>query len=64
MFYGSKAGAKLATPIVGVAMTPTGLGYYLVSARGNIYNFGDARFFGSPVHVAIGSPITSIAMTP
>jgi hypothetical protein len=34
-------------PIVGIAMTPTGLGYLLVAADGGVFAFGDAKFYGN-----------------
>ena len=34
-------------PIVGIAATPTGRGYWLVSADGGVFAFGDAAFFGN-----------------
>lgn len=33
-------------PIVGVAITPTGNGYLLVSADGGVFAFGDAQYLG------------------
>jgi len=37
----------LAAPIVGIAATPDGDGYWLVGADGGIFNFGNAGFDGS-----------------
>jgi len=34
-------------PIVGMAATPTGKGYWLVAADGGIFGFGDAQFYGN-----------------
>ena len=34
-------------PIVGMAATPTGTGYWMVAADGGIFSFGDAPFYGS-----------------
>lgn len=34
-------------PIVGMAATPSGNGYWLVAADGGIFAFGDARFMGN-----------------
>ena len=42
-------------PIVGMAATPDGGGYWLVASDGGIFCFGDAGFFGSPA----ASPSTS-----
>ncbi len=38
-------------PIVGMAATPTGLGYWLASADGGVFAFGDAGFFGNVEYV-------------
>src|SRR2546422_7423313 len=37
----------LNNPIVGMAATPTGKGYWLVASDGGIFAFGDAVFQGS-----------------
>jgi len=34
-------------PIVGMAPTPDGRGYWLVDSAGDVYSFGDAAFHGS-----------------
>ena len=46
-FFGSTGGTHLNQPIVGMAATPDGRGYWLVAADGGIFAFGDAAFFGS-----------------
>ena len=46
-FYGSMGGHPLNQPVVGMAATPDGKGYWLVAADGGIFAFGDARFYGS-----------------
>jgi len=38
-------------PIVGMAATPTGKGYWLVGADGGVFTFGDAVFFGNVEYV-------------
>jgi hypothetical protein len=37
----------LARPIVGMASTPSGRGYWLVASDGGMFTFGDAPFVGS-----------------
>jgi len=37
----------LAAPIVGMAPTPDGRGYWLVAADGGVFTFGDAGFYGN-----------------
>jgi cell wall-associated NlpC family hydrolase len=51
-FYGSTGAIHLDQPIVGMAPTPDGKGYWLVASDGGIFNFGDAAFDGS----AAGGP--------
>ncbi len=46
-FFGSTGSLTLNQPIVGMAPTPTGDGYWLVAADGGIFAFGDAEFLGS-----------------
>lgn len=38
-------------PIVGIAATPTGKGYWLVSADGGVFAFGDAAYLGNVEYV-------------
>jgi hypothetical protein len=46
-FYGSTGGIHLNNPIVGMAATPDGSGYWLVASDGGVFAFGDAQFYGS-----------------
>ena len=39
---------KLNKPIVGMAATPTGKGYWLVASDGGVFSFGDATSGGRP----------------
>ncbi len=41
------AGRSLNRPVVGMAATPDGGGYWLVAADGGVFSFGDAGFYGS-----------------
>ncbi|HLH28293.1 MAG TPA: alkaline phosphatase family protein, partial [Acidimicrobiales bacterium] len=63
-FYGPTALVPLAAPIVGMAATPDGRGYWLVGADGGIFAFGDARFLGSANGMHLDAPIVAIASTP
>jgi hypothetical protein len=40
-------GKPLNKPIVGMAATPTGGGYWEVASDGGIFAFGNAQFYGS-----------------
>ena len=46
-FFGSPTRMHLAAPIVAMAATPDGKGYWLVGADGGVLTYGDARYFGS-----------------
>ena len=45
-FFGSPTQMHLAAPIVAMAATPDGGGYWLVGADGGVLTYGDARYFG------------------
>jgi len=62
-FYGSMGGQRLNQPIVGMAATPDGHGYWLVAADGGIFSFGDAAYHGSLGHTHLNAPITGMAAT-
>jgi hypothetical protein len=62
-FYGSTSGRALNSPIVGMANTPDGKGYWLVAADGGVFSFGSARFFGSTGNIRLAQPIVGIAPT-
>jgi N-acetylmuramoyl-L-alanine amidase len=51
-------------PIVGMAATPDGQGYWLVAADGGIFTFGDATFYGSTGAIHLNEPIVGMAATP
>ncbi len=63
-FYGSMAGHHLNAPIVGMAATPSGKGYWLVAGDGGIFTFGDAQFHGSTGSIHLNQPIVGMAATP
>jgi len=69
-FSGSK---PLNAPIVGMAVTPNGGGYWLVASDGGVFDFGNAPFLGSTYTYGItgltgskplNAPITAIVSTP
>jgi hypothetical protein len=55
---------RLAAPIVGIASTPTGGGYWEVAADGGIFAFGDAGYYGSMGGHHLAAPIVGIAAAP
>ena len=63
-FFGSRGGQPLNKPIVGMAATPDGGGYWLVASDGGIFSYGDAKFYGSRGGQALNKPIVGMATTP
>ena len=63
-FGGLSSGTKLNKPIVGMASTPDGGGYWLVASDGGIFSFGDAQFYGSTGALKLNKPIVGMASTP
>ena len=51
-------------PIVGMAATPDGRGYWLVASDGGIFAYGDAAFYGSTGEPRLNQPIVGMAATP
>jgi hypothetical protein len=47
VFHGSMGGIPLTKPVVGIAATPDGGGYWEVASDGGVFSFGDAVFHGS-----------------
>jgi hypothetical protein len=45
-------GQHLVAPVVGIAVTHSGKGYWMVGADGGLFNYGDAPFLGS-IYTAI-----------
>ncbi len=63
-FYGSTGALNLNKPIVGMAATPDGKGYWLVASDGGIFSYGGAAFFGSTGALNLNKPIVGMAATP
>jgi hypothetical protein len=57
------AGTRLSAPIVGMAATTSGQGYWLLGADGGIFAFGDAPFFGSTGAMVLNQPVVDMAPT-
>jgi hypothetical protein len=53
----------LSAPIVGIAATPDGAGYWLVGSDGGVFSFGDAPFEGSEGGdpAPISTPVVAMA---
>lgn len=63
-FYGSLGGVRLNKPPVGMAVTPSKNGYWIVASDGGVFAFGDARFYGSTGSIALNKPIVGMASSP
>ena len=63
-FYGSTGSIHLNKPIVGMAPTPDGAGYWLVASDGGIFAYGDAQFYGSTGNIHLNQPIVAMAGMP
>jgi hypothetical protein len=51
-------------PVVGMAATPDGQGYWLVASDGGVFTFGDAQFFGSTGGSGSEVPTVGLITTP
>jgi aldose sugar dehydrogenase len=60
-FFGSMGGKHLNAPVVAMARTASGRGYWLAASDGGVFTFGDARFFGSAGNLPLRAPVTAIA---
>jgi hypothetical protein len=63
-FYGSTGNIRLNQPIVGMAATPDGRGYWLVASDGGVFAYGDAAFYGSTGNIRLNQPVVGMATTP
>ena len=62
-FHGSTQSMALARPIVAMATTADGKGYWLVASDGGIFSF-NAPFFGALAGWPLAQPVTGITATP
>src|SRR5258707_1028729 len=63
-FSGSTGSLRLNKPIVGIAATPSGQGYWEVASDGGLFAFGDAGFSGSTGGLTLNKPIVGMSATP
>ena len=63
-FYGSAGGKWLASPVVGMAPTPDGGGYWEEASDGGVFSYGDAAFYGSMGGKHLNAPVVGMASTP
>jgi hypothetical protein len=55
---------NLNAPIVGMAPTSDGAGYWMVGADGGVFSSGDAAFYGSTGNLHLNKPVVGMAATP
>jgi hypothetical protein len=60
-YYGSMGGKPLDRPVVGIASTPNGGGYWEVASDGGIFSFGDAAFAGSTGGTVLVKPVVGMS---
>ena len=58
---GSTGNIHLNQPIVGMAATPDGGGYWMVASDGGVFSFGDAAFHGSTGNIHLNRPVVGMA---
>jgi N-acetylmuramoyl-L-alanine amidase len=61
---GANAVSKPNAPIVGMASTPNGRGYWMVGSDGGVFSYGDATFYGSEGGTHLNKPVVGMAATP
>jgi hypothetical protein len=58
------SGQTLNAPVVAMARTTDGGGYWLATADGGVFSFGDAGFYGSEGGVRLNQSVVGMAPTP
>jgi hypothetical protein len=63
-FLGSTGKLALNGPVVGMAATASGKGYWLLARDGGVFGFGDAVFHGSTGALKLNQPVVGLAADP
>ncbi len=58
------SGLSLSRPVMGMAPTVDGRGYWLVASDGGVFSYGDAQFYGSTGSIELNQPIVGMTQTP
>jgi hypothetical protein len=61
---GDAGSTPLDRPVVGMAATPDGKGYWLVASDGGVFSYGDAQFYGSAGSIHLNEPVVGMAAMP
>jgi hypothetical protein len=59
-FHGSTGNIHLNQPVVGMAASASGAGYWMAASDGGIFAFGDAAFLGSMGGQRLVRPVVGI----
>ena len=62
-YLGSPSNVALAAPLVAMAPTPMGDGYWLLGRDGGVFAYGAARFLGSTGGMRLNQPVVGMAST-
>jgi len=60
-YHGSTGGGLVTAPIIGLAPTADGGGYWEAGADGTVLGFGDATVSGSLADVPLARPIVGLS---
>ena len=63
-YLGGPGFLPLNQPVVSMAVTPDGAGYWMTAADGGVFAYGDAGFYGSTGDLTLNQPIVGMAATP
>ena len=63
-FFGSTGKLALNAPLVGMAATASGKGYWLLARDGGVFSYGDAVFHGSTGNLRLNQPVVGLAAHP
>ena len=63
-FAGAASTVALRSPVVDIAATADGKGYWEVTADGGVYAYGDAVFQGPSTPISPGVPVVGVTADP